>query len=220
MRILLVEDEPVLAQQINTVLVTEGYAVDIADDGITAEVLGLSHPYDTIVLDMGLPGRDGMQILKNWRAAGMCAPVLILSARDGWTEQVDGLDAGADDYLIKPFHMPELCARLRAMIRRKSEQASPVFERGDVVFDSRINQVMVAGQGISLTAQELAVLSYLFHHAGRLVSRTELSQHIYHHDGERESNTIAVFINRLRNKLGDSLTDTVRGRGYVIKAPE
>ncbi|MBR2575497.1 MAG: response regulator transcription factor [Loktanella sp.] len=220
MRILLVEDEPVLAQQINTVLVTEGYAVDIADDGITAEVLGLSHPYDTIVLDMGLPGRDGMQILKNWRAAGMCAPVLILSARDGWTERVDGLDAGADDYLIKPFHMPELCARLRAMIRRKSEQASPVFERGDVVFDSRINQVMVAGQGISLTAQELAVLSYLFHHAGRLVSRTELSQHIYHHDGERESNTIAVFINRLRNKLGDSLIDTVRGRGYVIKAPE
>lgn len=220
MRILLVEDEPVLAQQINTVLVTEGYAVDIADDGITAEVLGLSQPYDTVVLDIGLPGRDGMQILKNWRAAGMRAPVLILSARDGWTERVDGLDAGADDYLIKPFHMPELCARLRAMIRRKSEQASPLFERDDVVFDSRINQVMVAGQGISLTAQELAVLSYLFHHAGRLVSRTELSQHIYHHDGERESNTIAVFINRLRKKLGDSLIDTVRGRGYMIKAPE
>ena len=169
---------------------------------------------------MGLPGRDGMQVLKNWRAAGMRAPVLILSARDGWTERVDGLDAGADDYLTKPFHMPELSARLRAMIRRKSEQASPVFERDDVVFDSRINQVMVAGQGISLTAQELAVLSYLFHHAGRLVSRTELSQHIYHHDGERESNTIAVFINRLRNKLGDSLIDTVRGRGYMIKAPE
>lgn len=220
MRILLVEDEPVLAQQINTVLVTEGYAVDIADDGITAEVLGLSQPYDTVVLDIGLPGRDGMQILKNWRAAGMRAPVLILSARDGWTERVDGLDAGADDYLIKPFHMPELSARLRAMIRRKSEQASPLFERDDVVFDSRINQVMVAGQGISLTAQELAVLSYLFHHAGRLVSRTELSQHIYHHDGERESNTIAVFINRLRKKLGDSLIDTVRGRGYMIKAPE
>lgn len=220
MRILLVEDEPVLAQQINTVLVTEGYAVDIADDGITAEVLGLSQPYDTVVLDIGLPGRDGMQILKNWRAAGMRAPVLILSARDGWAERVDGLDAGADDYLTKPFHMPELCARLRAMIRRKSEQASPLFERDDVVFDSRINQVMVAGQGISLTAQELAVLSYLFHHAGRLVSRTELSQHIYHHEGERESNTIAVFINRLRKKLGDSLIDTVRGRGYMIKAPE
>ena len=220
MRILLVEDEPVLAQQINTVLVTEGYAVDIADDGIAAEALGVSQPYDTIVLDMGLPGRDGMQVIKNWRAAGMRAPVLILSARDGWTERVDGLDAGADDYLIKPFHMPELSARLRAMIRRKSEQASPVFERDDVVFDSRINQVMVAGQGISLTAQEMAVLSYLFHHAGRLVSRTELSQHIYHHDGARESNTIAVFINRLRKKLGDSLIDTVRGRGYMIKAPE
>lgn len=220
MRILLVEDEPMLAQQINTVLVTEGYAVDIADDGITAERLAILHPYDTIVLDMGLPGRDGMQVLRNWRAAGMRAPVLILSARDGWTERVDGLDAGADDYLTKPFHMPELCARLRAMIRRKSNQPSPVFEHGDVTFDSRINQVMRAGKGVRLTAQEMVVLAYLFHNAGRLVSRSELSQHLYHHDGERESNTIAVFINRLRKKLGDSLIDTVRGRGYMIKAPE
>lgn len=220
MRILLVEDEPMLAQQINTVLVTEGYAVDIADDGITAERLALLQPYDTIVLDMGLPGRDGMQVLRNWRAAGMRAPVLILSARDGWTERVDGLDAGADDYLTKPFHMPELCARLRAMIRRKSDQPSPVFEQGDVLFDSRINQVMRAGKSVRLTAQEMVVLAYLFHNAGRLVSRSELSQHLYHHDGERESNTIAVFINRLRKKLGDSLIDTVRGRGYMIKAPE
>ena len=220
MRILLVEDEPMLAQQINTVLVTEGYAVDIADDGITAERLALLQPYDTIVLDMGLPGRDGMQVLRNWRAAGMRAPVLILSARDGWTERVDGLDAGADDYLTKPFHMPELCARLRAMIRRKSDRPSPVFEQGDVLFDSRINQVMRAGKGVRLTAQEMVVLAYLFHNAGRLVSRSELSQHLYHHDGERESNTIAVFINRLRKKLGDSLIDTVRGRGYMIKAPE
>jgi two-component system OmpR family response regulator len=220
MRILLVEDEPMLAQQINTVLVTEGYAVDIADDGITAERLALLQPYDTIVLDMGLPGRDGMQVLKNWRAAGMRAPVLILSARDGWTERVDGLDAGADDYLTKPFHMPELCARLRAMIRRKSDQPSPVFEQGDIMFDSRINQVMRAGKSVRLTAQEMVVLAYLFHNAGRLVSRSELSQHLYHHDGERESNTIAVFINRLRKKLGDSLIDTVRGRGYMIKAPE
>lgn len=220
MRILLVEDEPVLAQQIKSVLMTEGYAVDIAPDGIEAETLGLSQPYDTIVLDMGLPGRDGMQVLKHWRAAGMGAPVLILSARDGWTDRVDGLDAGADDYLTKPFHMPELCARLRAMIRRKSEQANPLFERDDVVFDSRTNQVMVAGHGVNLTAQEMAVLSYLFHNAGRLVSRTELSQHIYQHDGERESNTIAVFINRLRKKLGDDLIDTVRGRGYVIKSAE
>ncbi|ART99499.1 response regulator transcription factor [Yoonia vestfoldensis] len=220
MRILLVEDEPMLAQQINTVLVTEGYAVDIADDGITAERLALLQSYDTIVLDMGLPGRDGMQVLRNWRAAGMRAPVLILSARDGWTERVDGLDAGADDYLTKPFHMPELCARLRAMIRRKSDQPSPVFEQGDVLFDSRINQVMRAGKSVRLTAQEMVVLAYLFHNAGRLVSRSELSQHLYHHDGERESNTIAVFINRLRKKLGDSLIDTVRGRGYMIKAPE
>lgn len=220
MRILLVEDEPILAQQIKSVLLSEGYAVDIAEDGIEGETLGVSQPYDTVVLDMGLPGRDGMHVLKNWRTAGMRAPVLILSARDGWTERVDGLDAGADDYLTKPFHMPELCARLRAMIRRKSEQANPVFERDDVVFDSRTNQVMVSGHSVSLTAQEMAVLSYLFHNAGRLVSRTELSQHIYQHDGERESNTIAVFINRLRKKLGDDLIDTVRGRGYVIKSAE
>ncbi|WP_019955885.1 response regulator [Yoonia vestfoldensis] len=220
MRILLVEDEPVLAQQIKATLVTEGYAVDIATDGIEGQALGVSQPYDTVVLDMGLPGRDGMNVLKNWRAGGMRAPVLILSARDGWTDRVDGLDAGADDYLTKPFHMPELCARLRAMIRRKSEQANPVFERDQVSFDSRTNQVMVAGRTVNLTAQEMAVLSYLFHNAGRLVSRTELSQHIYQHDGERESNTIAVFINRLRKKLGDGLIDTVRGRGYVIKATE
>jgi two-component system, OmpR family, response regulator len=218
MRILLVEDEPVLAQQIKATLTAEGYAVDVASDGIEAEALGVSQPYDTIILDMGLPGRDGMTVLKNWRAGGMRVPVLILSARDGWTDRVDGLDAGADDYLTKPFHMPELCARLRAMIRRKSEQSNPVFERDEVLFDSRTNQVMVAGRTVSLTAQEMAVLSYLFHNAGRLVSRNELSQHIYQHDGERESNTIAVFINRLRKKLGDGLIDTVRGRGYVIKS--
>ncbi len=220
MRILLVEDEPVLAQQIKTTLIAEGYAVDLAVDGIEGQALGASQPYDTVVLDIGLPGRDGMNVLRNWRACGMRAPVLILSARDGWTDRVDGLDAGADDYLTKPFHMPELSARLRAMIRRKSEQANPVFEREGVTFDSRTNQVMVAGGVVSLTAQETAVLSYLFHNAGRLVSRTELSQHIYQHDGERDSNTIAVFINRLRKKLGDDLIDTVRGRGYVIKAPE
>jgi two-component system OmpR family response regulator len=220
MRILLVEDEPVLAQQIKSTLISEGYAVDIAVDGIEGQALGVSQPYDTVVLDIGLPGRDGMNVLRNWRASGMRAPVLILSARDGWTDRVDGLDAGADDYLTKPFHMPELSARLRAMIRRKSEQANPVFERDSVSFDSRTNQVMVGDTSVSLTAQETAVLSYLFHNAGRLVSRTELSQHIYQHDGERESNTIAVFINRLRKKLGEDLIDTVRGRGYVIKSAQ
>jgi len=220
MRILLVEDEPVLAQQIKSTLISEGYAVDIAVDGIEGQALGVSQPYDTVVLDIGLPGRDGMNVLRNWRASGMRAPVLILSARDGWTDRVDGLDAGADDYLTKPFHMPELSARLRAMIRRKSEQANPVFERDSVSFDSRTNQVMVGDTSVSLTAQETAVLSYLFHNAGRLVSRTELSEHIYQHDGERESNTIAVFINRLRKKLGEDLIDTVRGRGYVIKSAQ
>jgi DNA-binding response OmpR family regulator len=153
MRILLVEDEPVLAHQIKTTLIAEGYAVDVAIDGIEGQALGVSQPYDTVVLDIGLPGRDGMHVLRNWRASGMRAPVLILSARDGWTDRVDGLDAGADDYLTKPFHMPELSARLRAMIRRKSEQANPVFERQGVTFDSRTNQVMVAGGvvGFSIT---------------------------------------------------------------------
>ncbi len=218
MRILLAEDEPTLANQIKSVLNTEQFVVDVAADGAEAQFLGETEPYDLIILDLGLPIRDGITVLKNLRDGGNDTPILILTARNDWTDRVDGLDAGADDYVTKPFHMAELCARVRAMIRRKAGQSSPVFSKDEVSFDSRTNQVMVDGMPISLTSQEIAVLSYLFHNAGRLVSRTELSQHIYQYDGDRDSNTIAVFVNRLRKKLGSDLIETVRGRGYVIKA--
>ncbi len=218
MRILLAEDEHVLADQIKSVLKSEGRVVDIAGDGVEAQFLGETEPYDLIILDIGLPQRDGLTVLKSWRANGIETPVLILTARDGWSDRVDGLDAGGDDYLTKPFHMPELSARIRAMIRRQSGRANPVFCKDNVSFDSRNNQVMVGGMPASLTSQEIAVLSYLFHNSGRLVSRTELSEHIYQYDGDRDSNTIAVFVNRLRKKLGNDLIETVRGRGYVIKA--
>lgn len=216
MRILVAEDEQTLSRQIKSVLSAEGRVVDVAFDGVEAEFLGESEPYDLIILDIGLPQRDGLTVLKNWRAQKVETPVLILTARDGWSDRVDGLDAGADDYLTKPFHMPELSARIRAMLRRKTGQTRPVFSKDGVLFDTRNNQVTVAGIPVSLTAQEVAVLSYLFHHAGRMVSRTELSEHIYDYDGDRDSNTIAVFVNRLRKKLGNDLIETVRGRGYVI----
>ena len=220
MRILIAEDEAVLANQIKTVLASEGLAVDIAPDGAEAQFLGETEPYDVIILDIGLPVRDGIAVLKSWRNAGINTPVLLLTARNDWTDRVDGLDAGADDYVAKPFHMAELSARVRAMIRRKVGQTNPVFSKDDVTFDSRTNQVMRGGVPQNLTAQEVAVLSYLFHNSGRLVSRTEMSQHIYQYDGDRDSNTIAVFINRLRKKLGNGLIETVRGRGYVIKASQ
>ncbi|MFQ1701509.1 response regulator transcription factor [Loktanella agnita] len=218
MRILLAEDEHVLAEQIKAVLTGEGRVVDLAHDGIDAQFLGETEPYDLIILDIGLPQRDGLTVLKYWRAHGVDTPVLILTARDGWSDRVDGLDAGGDDYLTKPFHMPELSARVRAMIRRQSGKASPVFKKGGISFDTRTNQVMVNGMPANLTSQEIAVLSYLFHNSDRLISRAELSEHIYHYDGDRDSNTIAVFVNRLRKKLGNDLIETVRGRGYVIKA--
>ena len=145
-------------------------------------------------------------------------PVLLLTARDGWSDRVDGLDAGADDYLTKPFHMPELSARVRAMLRRKTGMTNPMFERGPICFDIRRGVVMIDGMPVELTAQELAVLSYLVHHAGRLISRTELSEHIYEYDGDRDSNTIAVFVTRLRKKLGHDFIETIRGRGYRIAA--
>ena len=218
MRILIAEDEAALSQQIKAVLTDEGRVVDIAPDGVEAHFLGSTEPYDLIILDIGLPERDGISVLKEWRSEGIDTPVLILTARDGWSERVDGLDAGADDYMTKPFHMPELSARVRAMLRRKSGITNPVFEKDELTFDTRNARVLVSGVPISLTSQEIAVLSYLIHNSGRLISRTELSEHIYEYDGDRDSNTIAVFVNRLRKKLGSDLIQTVRGRGYMIDA--
>jgi two-component system OmpR family response regulator len=219
MRILLAEDEVVLCDQIKRLLTAEGRIVDVVHDGQEAGFLGSTEPYDMIILDIGLPVRDGISILKEWRATGVTTPVLILTARDGWSDRVDGLDAGADDYLTKPFHLPELAARVRAALRRSSGRTNPMFERDGVVFDTRHGRATLNGVPVDLTSQEVAVLTYLIHNAGRLISRTELSEHIYEYDGDRDSNTIAVFINRLRKKLGPDLIQTMRGRGYMIDAP-
>jgi two-component system OmpR family response regulator len=219
MRILLAEDEQALCEQVKKVLSAEGRVVDVANDGQEAWFLGATETYDMIILDIGLPMRDGISILKEWRSSGMMSPVLILTARDGWSDRVDGLDAGADDYMTKPFHLPELAARVRATLRRSSGRTSSLFEKDGIVFDTRSGRATRAGVPVDLTAQEVAVLAYLIHNSGRLISRTELSEHIYEYDADRDSNTIAVFINRLRNKLGADLIQTVRGRGYMIEPP-
>ena len=218
MRILIAEDETLLCSQIQKALASEGHAVDVANDGEEAGFLGSTEPYDAVILDIGLPKKDGITVLKEWRAAGVEVPVLILTARDGWSQRVDGLDAGADDYMSKPFHMAELGARIRALLRRRSGMSNPVFAKGPVEFDTRANRVVVDGFPVEITAQECAVLSYLVHNAGRLISRSELSEHIYQYDGDRDSNTIAVFVTRLRKKLGADFIQTVRGRGYMINA--
>lgn len=219
MRVLVAEDEVALCDQIKRVLANEGRVVDIVHDGEEAAFRGATEPYDLIILDIGLPKRDGISVLKEWRRQDIGVPVLLLTARDGWSDRVDGLDAGADDYLTKPFHMAELSARVRAMLRRKTGLTSQIFERGNLVFDLRRGVVMTDGFPIDLSAQELAVLTYLVHNSGRLVSRTELSEHIYEYDGDRDSNTIAVFVTRLRKKLGHDLIETVRGRGYRVASP-
>ena len=217
MRILIAEDETTLARQVQAALAAEGHVVDHADNGEDAHFLGDTEPYDLIILDLGLPMRDGISVLKRWRADGRSMPVLILTARDAWTDRVDGLDAGADDYLAKPFHMPELLARARALLRRNAASKSAVFERSGISYDSRNGRVTKDHIPVNLTAQEVAVLSYLFHHANRHVTQTELSEHIYQYDDDKDSNTIAVFITRLRKKLGADLIETERGRGYMIK---
>ena len=219
MRILLVEDDPILGRQVADRLVAEGYAVDTAADGDDAAYQGESEPFDAIVLDLGLPRRDGLSVLRSWRDNGIDVPVLILTARDHWHDKVLGIDAGADDYLAKPFHMEELLARLRALIRRAKGRASTELRAGSVVLDTRTGAVSASGQPVDLTAYEFRVLSYLMHHAGEIVSRTELTEHVYAQDFDRDSNTIEVFIGRLRRKLGGDLIKTVRGLGYRLEPP-
>ncbi len=218
MRILLVEDEPTLRAQLREALQAAAYAVDEADNGRDAHFLGDTETFDAVVLDLGLPVLDGLTVLKRWRDAGRTMPVLILTARDNWSEKVAGIDAGADDYLTKPFHWEELLARLRALIRRAAGQASPVLRCGDVQLDTRSGRVTLSGQPITLTSHEFKVLDYLMHRPGAVVSRAELTEHIYAQDFDRDSNTIEVFVGRLRKKLPPGLIETVRGLGYRLVA--
>ena len=220
MRILVVEDEPTLAEQLAATLQTAGYAVDTAANGRDAGYMGEVETFDAVVLDLGLPMVDGLTVLKRWRALGRTMPVLILTARGDWHEKVAGIDAGADDYLTKPFHMEELLARIRALIRRAVGQASAEIACGPLVLDTRSGRVSVDGQALSLTSHEFRVLAYLIHHAGEIVSRTELTEHIYAQDYDRDSNTIEVFVARLRKKLPPGLIETVRGLGYRLTCPQ
>jgi two-component system OmpR family response regulator len=219
MRILVVEDEPMLAAQLAATLGTAGYAVDTAANGRDAGYMGEVETFDAVVLDLGLPVVDGLTVLKRWRALGRTMPVLILTARGDWHEKVAGIDAGADDYLTKPFHMEELLARIRALIRRAAGQASAEITCGALVLDTRSGRVSIDGQALGLTSHEFRVLAYLLHHAGEIVSRTELNEHIYAQDYDRDSNTIEVFVARLRKKLPPGLIETVRGLGYRLTCP-
>lgn len=220
MRLLLVEDDPDLSRQMKTVLEGDGYAVDVSTDGEDGHFMGETETYDAIVLDLGLPVMDGISVLTKWRQAGISTPVLILTARDGWSEKVAGLDAGADDYVTKPFKIEEVLARVRALIRRAAGQASPELSCGNVVLNTNSSKVTVDGMPIRLTAQEYKLLSYLMHHPEKIISRTELTEHIYDQDFDRDSNTIEVFVTRVRKKLGVNIINTVRGLGYQLVNPQ
>jgi two-component system OmpR family response regulator len=218
MRLLVVEDDPDLNRQIVAALEEAGYAVDRAQDGEEGHFLGDTEPYDAIVLDIGLPKMDGISVLEQWRRDGKTTPVLILTARDRWSDKVQGFDAGADDYVAKPFHMEEILARIRALLRRASGHASSELNCGLVRLDTRSGRVTVDGSAIKLTSHEYRLLAYLMHHQGRVVSRTELVEHLYDQDFDRDSNTIEVFVGRLRKKLGADVIQTVRGLGYLLSA--
>lgn len=219
MRILVIEDDTHVARQIEATLHKAGYAVDVANDGEEGHFLGDTEPYDAVVLDLGLPIIDGLTALRRWRETGRKMPVLILTARDTWREKVSGLRAGADDYLAKPFELEEMLARIEALIRRASGHASPVLECAGLALDTATNRVTLAGDLVELTALEFRTLSYLMHHQGKVVSKTELTEHIYDQDFDRDSNVIEVLINRLRKKLGPDLIKTHRGQGYQLVAP-
>ena len=213
---LVVEDETALSRQLQVAFERAGYAVDPASEAERADFLVQTERYDAVVLDLGLPGADGLTLLRHWREAGLQVPVLILTARGTWHEKVQGIDGGADDYVAKPFRMEELVARLRALIRRSSGQAAPEIRCGPVVLDPRSATVTLEGKPVRLTGHEFRVLSYLMHHRGRVVPQSELIEHIYAQSFDRESNTMEVFIARLRRKLGGHFIVTVRGLGYRI----
>jgi two-component system OmpR family response regulator len=220
MRILVVEDDRDLNKQLCQALREAGYIVDYAYNGEDGHFLGDTEPYDAVVLDIGLPKLDGLSVLEQWRRAGRGMPVLILTARDRWSDKVQGIDAGADDYVAKPFHVEEVLARVRALVRRAAGHASNTLVSGAVRLDLKASRVTVNGTPVKLTSHEYKVLEYLMHHPGKVVSRTELTEHLYDQDFDRDSNTIEVFVGRLRKKLGVDVIETVRGMGYRVGPTE
>jgi two-component system OmpR family response regulator len=216
MRVLVVEDEATLAGQLSAALHEAGYAVDSATDGAQAEFMGQTEPYDAVILDLGLPGMGGLTVLRRWREAGLTVPVLILTARDSWHEKVHGIAGGADDYVTKPFRVEEVLARLRALVRRAAGHVSAELRWGSIVLEPRLARVTRSGVPVKLTSHEFRVLAYLMHHRTRVVPQSELMEHIYARGDDRDSNTVEVFIARLRRKLGADLIVTVRGLGYRI----
>ena len=217
-RILVVEDETALAERLTTALKAADYAVDVANDGVRAEFLGRTETYDAAILDLGLPRMDGLTLLQRWRDAGVGTPVLVLTARASWHEKVLGIDEGADDYVTKPFQIEEVLARLRALIRRATGHVSPSVRCGALVLDPRASRVTLDGTPLRLTSHEFRVLSYLMHHRDRVVSQGELAEHIYARDDDRDSNTVEVFVARLRKKVGAGAIVTVRGLGYRMES--
>jgi two-component system, OmpR family, response regulator len=220
MRILIVEDDKDLNRQLAEALEEQSYVVDRAYDGEEGHFLGDTEPYDAVILDIGLPEMDGVTVLEKWRAADRAMPVLILTARDRWSDKVAGIDAGADDYVTKPFHVEEVLARIRALIRRASGHASSEITCGPVRLDTKASKASVDGVTLKLTSHEFRLLSYLMHHMDQVVSRTELVEHMYDQDFDRDSNTIEVFVGRLRKKIGVDLIETVRGLGYRMTRPD
>jgi len=217
MRVLLVEDDDRVGDAVEAVLEAGGFVVDRSRDGEDAWFKGDTEHYSAVILDLGLPGMDGLSVLRRWRAAGQRMPVLILTARGDWGERVEGIDAGADDYLPKPFRMEELQARLRALIRRSAGQASALIEIGKTILDTRRMSVSVEGVPIHLSPQEYRLVSYLMQHAGRVVSQLELTEQLYAQDFERDSNAVEVLVGRVRRKLGTDLIQTRRGFGYLVE---
>ncbi len=216
MRVLLAEDDDRIADNIAAALELAGFATDRQRDGEEIWFRGDTESYDAVVLDLGLPTLDGLTIIKRWRRAGRLMPVLILTARGNWDERVEGIDAGADDYLTKPFRIEELIARLRALVRRASGNPSPVIEVGDVALDTRQMRVSRSGQPIALSPQEYRLVAYLMHHRGRVIDQLELTEHLYVQDFERDSNAVEVLVGRVRRKLGSDIIETRRGFGYII----
>lgn len=218
MRLLLAEDDPTLGPALRKRLAAEGYAVDLATDGVDAHHLGATEPYDLVVLDLGLPGRAGLDVLRDWRKSGVATPVLILTAREGWRDRVEGLKAGGDDYLGKPFHGEELLARIQALLRRAAGQPTPNLGVGDLRLDED-RQCLVGpdGRESALTGMEFRLLRYFLRHPGQVLSKTRLAEHAYEYDAERDSNVIEVYVRRLREIIGRDHIETRRGQGYVFR---